>query len=471
MNNKENIVIIGAGVAGRELAKEIKSHFNKRYQVVGFLDDNKKLVSKKVNNIEVLGKINSLSKFIKKFKIIEVFISIPSAQGSLIRKVIENCEKEKVIFKIVPRLLEIVEGKVKLSKVREIEIEDLLGRSIVKSEQSLFKKEFKSKTILVTGAAGSIGSEICRQILSFKPKKLIALDFWESGLYELELDLSEIDSKNHFECIVANIRDTNKINRIFMDKKPEIVFHTAAYKHVPLMQEFPEEAIENNILGTQYLIKASIKSGVKKFVNISTDKAVDPSNVMGSTKLISEKLVTFYNSKRTTKFCSVRFGNVLGSQGSVVPTFKKQIAKGGPITVTDKNMTRYFMTIPEAVQLVLNASLFVNSGGEVFMLDMGEPIKIDELAKLMIKLSGLRVGIDIEIKYIGVRSGEKLEEKLINDNEDRFKTLNERIFLVKKETNRFNIIKVVNELSNCVKNNDKKQIFRILRQFAPGLIE
>jgi len=466
---KEKMLIVGAGVAGQELAGEIKKHLNNRYTIVGFVDDSGDIVGKKVSGIKVLGKTDLLQKLIRNNHIDEVFIAIPSAQGSLIRKVIKFCEKEKVVFKIVPRILDIVEGRVKLSKVREIEIEDLLGRSIVKSEQKKFKEEFKDKIVLVTGAAGSIGSEVCRQILKFKPKKLIALDFWESGLYDLELELVDIGRKNSFECIVANIRDIERINEIFLSTRPEIIFHAAAYKHVPLMQNFPEEAVKNNVFGTKNLAAASIKAGVKKFVNISTDKAVEPSSVMGATKLMAEKIVTTYNSRKKTKFCSVRFGNVLGSQGSVVPIFKKQIVKGGPVTVTDKKMTRYFMTIPEAVQLVLSASLFVEDGGEIFMLDMGEPMKIDELAKLMIRLSGLTPGVDIKIKYSGIRSGEKLEEKLKSDGEGRLETLNEKIFLIKGVEVKHDVNKVVEGLSKSLRKKDKKGIVRILKQVAPRL--
>jgi len=468
--NKKNILIIGAGVAGKELSVEIQKHFNKLYQIVGFLDDDTKLTNKKINGINVLGAINTLHDSIHKFNIVEVFIAIPSAHGKLIRSVIKNCEKEKIIFKIVPRLLEIVEGKVRLSKVREIEVEDLLGRSIVQSEQLIYRKEFRGKTVLVTGAAGSIGTEICKQILSFNPKKLIAIDFWESGLYELDLELLNIDKRKNYKCIIANIQNFNRLNKIFETTKPEIVFHAAAYKHVPLMQEFPEEAVRNNVFGTQNVIKASIKSKAKKFINISTDKAVEPSNVMGATKLISEKLVSYYNSIGTTKFCSVRFGNVLGSQGSVIPTFKKQIAKGGPVTVTDKKMTRYFMTIPEAVQLVLSASMFVKNGGEVFMLDMGEPMKIDDLAKLMISLSGLKLGIDIKIEYSGIRPGEKIEEKLTNDNESKLKTKNKRVFLVKKRKENFNISEIINKLDKILIDGNKTKILAILKQIAPRLL-
>lgn len=467
MNKNVNIIIVGAGIAGQELSEEIRKHFTKKYKIVGFLDDNPKLNSKKVNGIKILGRLEDLSKFTKKYKVMEVFIAIPSANGSLMREVIKNCEKQNVIFKIVPRLLEIIEGKVNLSRIREVEIEDLLGREIVQSEQLQFKKEFKNKVVMVTGAAGSIGSEICRQILSFKPKKLIALDIWESGLYDLGLELSDIDKSKNFECVIANIQDVERMREIFDTARPEIIFHAAAYKHVPLMQEFPGEAVKNNVFGTKNIIQASINSGVKKFVNISTDKAVEPTNVMGATKLLSEKLVTYYNSKNKTKFCSVRFGNVLGSQGSVVPTFKKQIAKGGPVTVTDKRMTRYFMTIPEAVQLVLYAELLVKDGGEVFMLDMGEPLKIDELARMMIRLSGFTPDIDIKIKYSGVRTGEKLEEKLTNDDETKMETENKRIFLIQGKKEKFDVNKIIGEFSLRLKN--KKNLEPLLKHIAPGM--
>lgn len=466
---KEKIVIVGAGVAGRELIREIKKHFDNRYEIVGFLDDDKKLFNKKIEGVSVLGKIGLLSGVIQRFNISQVFIAIPSAKGSLIRDVIKSCDKEKVVFKIVPRLLEIIEGQVKFSRVREIHVEDLLGRAIVQSEQALFKKEFKNKVILVTGAAGSIGSEICRQILEFGPKKLIALDIWESGLYDLELDLSDIVDKKVFECVVANIQEGGRINEIIVKEKPDIIFHAAAYKHVPLMQKFPIEAVKNNVFGTENIVKAATLTGVRKFINISTDKAVDPTSVMGATKLLTELLISNHNGNGRTKFCSVRFGNVLGSQGSVVPTFKRQIAKGGPVTVTNKNMTRFFMTIPEAVQLVLNASLFIKNGGEVFMLDMGEPVNIDNLARLMIKLAGFTPNVDIQIKYSGIREGEKITEELTRKEEKTLKTSSRHIFLVKKIKHDLNISDLLGKLKELVLKRDNSEVISILRKVAPNL--
>lgn len=465
---KEKVLIVGAGEAGQELAAEIKKHLAK-YEIVGFLDDNQKLIGEKMLGFTVLGETRQLSSFIKKLGISQVFIAIPSAQGNLIRRVIGSCEKEKVIFKIVPRLLEIVEGKVRLSQVKEIEVEDLLGRAIVQVDQQILNKEFVDKSVLVTGAAGSIGSEICRQILEFRPKKLIALDCWESGLYNLELSLSHLIQKDNFVSVVASIRDYSNIKQIIKKYRTAIIFHAAAYKHVPLMQEFPLEAIKNNVIGTENLVKAASLAGVGKVVNISTDKAVNPTSVMGTTKLLAELIAKSYNSSGSTKFSSVRFGNVLGSQGSVVPTFQRQIAEGGPVTVTDKRMTRFFMTIPEAVQLVLNASLLIRDGGETFMLDMGEPVKIDELARLMIRLAGYVPEVDIKIKYTGVRSGEKLSEKLTAGNERTEKTSHDGIFVVKGGRKELNLKLILTKLKKFAAKNNQQKCLDILREIAPNL--
>ena len=466
---KINILIVGAGVAGRELTEELKKHFSRRYQIAGILDDAKNLKGKKVAGFQVLGKINRLSSLIKKFNIEEVFIAIPSAQGRLIRKVINECQNQRVKFKIVPRILEIVEGKVKISQVRDIEPEDLLGRAIVKSEQNILKDEFKGKTILVTGGAGSIGSELCRQLIQFMPKKLIILDSWESGLYNLELDLSDLADKSKFECIVGNIQDRNRLQEVMKKYRPQIIFHAAAYKHVPLMQKFPFEAVKNNVFGTLNVAEVALGQKVKKFINISTDKVVDPSSLMGTTKFISELIISDLNDRGVTKFCSVRFGNVLGSQGSVVPTFKRQIAKGGPVTVMDKNMTRYFMTIPEAAQLVLNASSLVDIGNKTFVLDMGEPVKIDELARLMIGLAGFVPDKEIKIKYVGIRPGEKLHEKLSQNYEKMKKTKNEKIFLIEKLKKPLEINSFLGDLKSTVESNNKQKLFKLLKSVAPYL--
>jgi len=464
---KDSVLIVGAGVAGKELLSQLKRYFPNKYKVIGFLDDRDILENKNISGIPVLGKISDLSGQIKKYNVKEVFIAIPSANGKLIRDVIEKCEKEQVIFKIVPRILEIVQGKVKLSKVREIKPEDLLGRAIIKSDQQKLFKDFKNKTILVTGGAGSIGSEMCRQLIQFPIKKLYVIDFWESGIFELDNELKDISDKDKFECIIANIRDYEHLSSILSKIKPDYVFHAAAYKHVPLMQTFPGEAVKTNVFGTYNLAKLAVENNVSKFVNISTDKAADPINVMGTTKLIAENIVSYFNNKGKTKFCSVRFGNVLGSQGSVIPTFNKQISKGGPVTVTDKNMIRYFMSIPEAVQLVLNASVLTKDGGEIFVLDMGEPVRIDSLARLMIKLAGLIPDEDVEIKYTGVRPGEKIEEKLAGNNEKMIVTNNKKIFVVQNSKINTGLEPFLGKLKEDVYNSEK--LLSLLKEFAPKL--
>jgi len=467
--NTEKVLIIGAGEAGRELHRELLKHFSQRFQVVGYLDDDNDLIGKSVGGILVLGSISQLSLFVKKFNVSEVFIAIPSAQGSLIREVIKSCEKQKVIFKIVPRLLEIVEGKVKLSQVRNIEVNDLLGRALVKTDQRILAEEFKGKTVFLSGAAGSIGSEISRQILQFNPKKIIAFDCWESGLYNLNLDVTNQGNKNKLECVVGNIQDYPKLERVIKFFHPDVIFHAAAYKHVPLMQKYPEEAVKNNIFGTENLVKAALAQRVKKFINISTDKAVDPTSIMGTTKLIAEKIISQANQSGITKFCSVRFGNVLDSQGSVVPTFKKQIAQGGPVTITHKDMTRYFMTIPEAVQLVLNASLLVKEGGEIFVLDMGEPVKIAELANLMIRLAGFIPEKEIPIKYVGIRPGEKMNEKLTMAHEAMRKTNHSKIFVIKPDLQMVNITDLLDDFRSAIIQNEKEIILQLLKTAAPNL--
>jgi len=468
---KINILIVGAGAAGRELLTQLIKYFSNRYEIIGFLDDDQKLQGRKVGGIKVLGKIDDLPSQVKKYQVEEVLIAIPSAKGFLIRKVINECQKERVRFKIIPRILEIVEGKVKISQVRDIEPGDLLGRAIVKSEQDILKREFEGKVVMVTGGAGSIGSELCRQLVQFNPKKLIVFDSWESGLFNLELDLSDLAGKRKFECTVGNIQDVDRLEEVISTFKPQIIFHAAAYKHVPLMQRYPFEAVKNNVFGTLNVVKMASRYKIGRFINISTDKAVDPSSLMGTSKLIGEMIVSKFNGRGTTKFCSVRFGNVLGSQGSVIPTFKKQITKGGPVTVTNKSMTRYFMTIPEASQLVLNASHLIEDGGKVFVLDMGEPVKIDELARLMISLAGFIPDNEIKIKYIGIRPGEKLHERLSQNFEKMERTSNSKIFLVKETNKSINIEKYLNELSVVVKENNPKKLFNLLRKVAPHLKE
>lgn len=470
IKKKIKVLIVGAGIAGRELSEELRKYLKRHYEIVGFIDDDQKKSNKKIDGVKVLGTSSNLSSIVREQNIEEVFIAIPSAKGEVIRNIINKCLKEKVKFKVIPRILEIVQGKVKLNQMREVQVEDLLGRAIIKSEQSIFYQNFQGKRIMVTGAAGSIGSEICRQLMEFKPKQLIAFDWWENGIFDLEMELSKKRSK--LEIVIGNIQDYTKVKKAIQTFKPDIIFHAAAFKHVPLMQKNPEEAIKNNVFGTLNVAKAAFEEGVEKFVYISTDKAANPINVMGATKLIGEMIVADLNKKsislnKKTRFSAVRFGNVLGSHGSVVPIFRKQIMHGGPLTVTDKEMRRFFMTIPEAVQLVLHAST-LGKGGEIFILDMGEQVSIYELAKLMIGLSGFIPEDEIKIVFTGTRSGEKISEILSSDREMLESTENEKIFIVKSNPSD-NIHKILLNLRKCVNSQNIKYLLNILKKIAPNL--
>ena len=461
------ILIIGAGVAGKELLTQLNKNLKNVFEVVGFIDDNPKKLGKSIQGYKVLGNLLNLETLIEKNNIQQIFIALPSAEGDTIKGIIETCGKKKIVFKIVPRLLEIVLGKVKLQQVREVRIEDLLGRPIIRSNQEKFLNFFKNKKILVTGAAGSIGSELCRQLIQFNPKNLVCFDSWESGLFDLESELKDL-AKN-YKIIVGNIREKDKLDKVFKLYKPDFVFHAAAYKHVPMMQSNPDEAIKNNVFGTQNLSNVALSHNVKKFINISTDKAADPSNVMGATKLLAEKIVKSQNDKNLTKFISVRFGNVLNSQGSVVPIFRKQISEGGPVTVTDRNMSRFFMTIPEAVQLVLESAI-LGKGGEIFVLDMGTPVKIDDMARLMIQLSGFIPEKEIKIEYIGKRPGEKLAEILSTKNEKLEKTTNEKIFLVKHDNAMDSKLEMLlSKLEKIVYSQKPYDLIHFLKEIAPNL--
>lgn len=415
----KKIIIIGAGVAGTNVLDEIKKNDDLKLKVVGFIDDNSDKLNKIIDGVRVLGNKKSLSTIVKKNKIDEVIIAIPSADGESVSNYVKILSESKVDFRIVPRVKEIIEGRAHIKSVRRVLVEDILGRPVIKTDVKELKKFLRGKTIVVTGAAGSIGSELSRQIAAYKPKRLVLLDRWENGVFEIQKEVKAI-------CIICDIKEEIKINRIFEQYKPDFVFHAAAYKHVPLMEENPDEAVKNNILATFSLAKISVHHGVKKFIIVSTDKAANPVNVMGATKLVTEAIGKMLNG--STKFISVRFGNVLDSFGSVVPTFRRQIDEGGPVTITDKKMTRYFMTISEATQLILKAAS-IGLGGELFVLDMGSPVKIVDLANNMIRLSGYIPGKDIEVVETGIRPGEKLHEKLFHKTEKLLSTKLEKIFV------------------------------------------
>ena len=385
-----------------------------------------------MHGLKVLGNRYDIPKVIEKYAVDEVIIAMPSAPGKDIKEIYNLSVQSNVKVMIVPGVYELINGNVNLSQIREVKVEDLLGREQVKLDIKKIARDVEGRTILVTGAGGSIGSELCRQIARFNPWRLLMLDNYENNLYYLDLELKKKYPGIEIIPIIGCIRDKERLDNLFARYRPDLVFHAAAHKHVPLMEYNPGEAVKNNIFGTRNLLEVADRYHVDKFVLISTDKAVNPTNVMGATKRVAEMLVQAMNKRSGTRFMAVRFGNVLGSNGSVIPLFQKQIAAGGPVTVTHEEVTRYFMTIPEAVQLVIQAAA-LGKGGEVFVLDMGEPVKIIDLAKDLIKLSGLKLGEDIDIIITGLRPGEKLYEEILHDSENNIRTEHERIFITRLE--------------------------------------
>ncbi len=428
----KKLLIVGAGDAGERILRGIRVNSKMNYEPIGFLDDDPRKVKKLLHGIPVLGDTTVLPEVALRYDVDEVLIAIPFATHKKMRQIVEDCKKAGVDFKIVPTLTEIIDGKISINSVREVAYRDLLGREPVKLDEKRIVNTLVGKSILVTGAAGSIGSELCRQIARFKPERLVLYERAESPLYDLELEL-----KHHFPDlltipVLGDVQNTEELFKTFSSYHPHVVFHAAAYKHVPMMERHPWEAVKNNIGGTRNLLQISDRFRIERFVLVSTDKAVNPSSVMGATKKVAEQLVQLYASrtKSRTKYMVVRFGNVLGSVGSVVPLFRKQIRQGGPVTVTHPEITRYFMSIPEACQLILQAGA-MGSGGEIFVLNMGKPIKILDIAEDVIRLSGFEPYEDIEIEFIGLRPGEKLHEELVGSDEEVIVSDHEKIFVIK----------------------------------------
>jgi FlaA1/EpsC-like NDP-sugar epimerase len=427
---EKRVLIVGAGDAGALAARELKHRNYRDGKPVGFIDDAPDKQKLQLLGLPVLGTRNDILRVVKGHNIDEVIIAMPSASSEAIRELVELCEKAKLEMKILPGVYDILSGNVQVNPIREVQVEDLLGREPVVMDLYEVANYLRGQSVLVTGAGGSIGSELCRQVIMFKPSRLILVGHGENSIFEIEQELKDLCSDTILQTEILDIKDILKVNRVFNVHKPNVVFHAAAHKHVPLMERNPEEALKNNVLGTKNLAEAAATVGVKTFVLISTDKAVNPTSVMGATKRIAEMVIQSMERVSSTKFVAVRFGNVLGSRGSVIPTFKKQIAKGGPVTVTDPEMVRFFMTIPEASQLVIQAGA-IAAGGEIFILDMGKPVKIVDLAKDIIRLSGLEPGKDIEIKFTGIRPGEKLYEELLTAEEGTTETNHKRIFVAK----------------------------------------
>lgn len=426
--DSKRVLIVGAGDAGAMIIKEQKTHPDLKSIPVAIVDDNPAKIGKKLNGVPILGSSKDIHKVVEKKQIDEIIIAIPSANNLVINNIFEECSKTGCKVKILPSVSQLIDETVIIQKVRDVAIEDLLGREPIKLNVEEICSYLEGQVVIITGGGGSIGSELCRQIASFGPKQLIVLDNYENNAFEIQNELKYNYPELDLVTIIANVREKPRLEAVFKKYRPNVVFHAAAHKHVPLMEANPTEAIKNNVFGTMNVAECADKFEAKRFVLISTDKAVNPTNIMGATKRIAEMIIQSINRNSKTDFVAVRFGNVLGSNGSVIPFFKKQIEKGGPVTVTHPEITRFFMTIPEAVQLVLEAGGMAK-GGEIFVLDMGQPVKIYDLAKNLIRLSGFEPEIDIKIEFSGLRPGEKLYEELLLEEEGLRKTKNNKIYV------------------------------------------
>jgi FlaA1/EpsC-like NDP-sugar epimerase len=472
---KKRVLIVGAGDAGETIAREMIRQKDSEYEPAGFLDDDPSKLKNRIHGIKVLGDISSMEEMIKKSSVDEVLIAMPTASGKLRKEVAIRAKEAGVNARTLPTMYEVIDGRIHLYQVRDINIEDILGREKVKINADELTSEFKDRVILVTGAGGSIGSEICRQMLRFDPARIIMVDHSENSLFYIE---NEISSKYSYSAnipIVANIKDRQIMRSVFKTYRPDVVFHAAAYKHVPLMQLNPEAAIQNNFIGTKSLAKVAVECGVKRFVLLSSDKAVNPRNIMGISKLLAEKYLKAVNGNGETKFMIVRFGNVLESNGSVINIFKDQIKSGGPVSVTHPDMSRYIMTITEAAQLAIQASV-MGDGGDIFVLNMGELINILELARNMIKLYGMTPGRDIEITYTGPREGEKMYEELASGEEELTPSGFEYIYKIKEKdpAGRISTDEMINILFNIereMQTHDYNNLFKDLKRLVPDFDE
>jgi len=430
---KKRLLLIGAGDAGEKILREIRENPRLNYEVVGLLDDDPKKKGMRIHGVPVLGSIPRIHDMAFRDEMDEILIATPSANPKQMRRIIESCEATGLKSRTTPGIGELIDGKISFKTVREVSFEDLLGRDPVDLDLESIGNYLTDKVVFVSGAGGSIGSELCRQIAQFRPRNLLLFDKTENSLFHIEMEFRQRFPNIFITPVLGDVKHRGSLNKHFTRYKPQVVFHAAAHKHVPIVELNPSEAIYNNVFGTKNIVEASHQFGVERFIMISTDKAVRPANVMGATKRVAE-MITSSHASNPTHFASVRFGNVLGSEGSVVHLFKKQIERFGPVTVTHPEMTRYFMTIPEASKLILQAGA-MGEGGEIFVLDMGTPIKIADMAKDLIRRSGFKPGVDIEIKFIGLRPGEKLSEELITDGEGIVRSPREKIFVLKGENN------------------------------------
>jgi FlaA1/EpsC-like NDP-sugar epimerase len=459
------VLIVGAGVAGVIVADVLGKSQNKDdYEPIGFVDDDPGKQKKVLHGLPVLGTKEDIPFLVECHKIKNVIIAIPSAPGQVISQIVGICQQTRAGLKILPGFYDLITGKIKTSSIRNVEMDDLLGREPVSLDVDKIAGYLTDRKVLVTGAGGSIGSEISRQVARFAPEELILLGRGENSIFEIELELREAFPALRLTPEIGDIKDRVRINHIFEQHRPDVVFHAAAHKHVPLMERCPDEAVKNNIIGTYNLADVARRYDTGTFVLISTDKAVNPTSIMGATKRVAEMIIQSMNKRMETHFVAVRFGNVLGSRGSVIPLFKRQIAKGGPVTITHPEMMRYFMTPAEAAQLVIQAGVLAN-GGEIFLLDMGQPVSILDLAKNLIRLSGFEPYTEIPIEYTGIRPGEKLVEKLVAEDEGMLPTVHDRIFAVSKEKHDFaNLENVLDTLSRTDFSFREQEILYLLQK-------
>ncbi|MCC7130173.1 MAG: hypothetical protein B6D39_09220 [Anaerolineae bacterium UTCFX2] len=463
------VLIVGAGDAGALVVREMQKNANLRLQPVCFLDDNQDKLKQQIHGVPVVGTLNELARTVMLRRIHEVIIAIPSAPGSVVRQVSDVCRARGIPFRTMPGMYELIGGKVNVSRLREVEITDLLRRETVHIDEHLVGQSLSGRCVMVTGAGGSIGRELCRQLARWAPRSLVLLGHGENSIFETLFEMQENFSSLPVLPVIADVRDIDRLNQVFSELRPEIVFHTAAHKHVPLMEVNVEEAVANNVLGTRNVAETAINFETRKLVMISTDKAIQPSSVYGATKRLAEMLVLDAARQSGQAYSVVRFGNVLGSRGSVVPLFKRQIANGGPVTVTHPDMKRFFMTIPEAVHLVLQASA-LGHGGEVFILKMGEQVRILDLAEDLIRLSGLEPGKDIEIVFTGIRPGEKLSEELWDQWAQYETTPHPDILLLAEENllSGASLQQTVDELIHLAREGDSASIIKIMDRCIPG---
>ena len=468
-DGKYKVLIIGAGDCASAIMTEIRKEKSDQYNIVGIIDDNKSKINSYLNGVKILGDRDSISEIVERENIDEILFAIAKIDGEEKSKILDICSNTKAKVKVIPGYYQLLEEGISFNKMRDVDLKDLIGREEVKLDKQGIEEYIKDKVVLVTGGGGSIGSELCRQIAKFNPKLLLILDIYENNVYDIQNELSYNEPTLNKKVIIASVRDKYRLNQVISAYRPSIIFHAAAHKHVPLMEDNPGEAIKNNVLGTLNMAELASQYKVEKFVLISTDKAVNPTNVMGASKRLCEMIVQAVNNERGNKtdFVAVRFGNVLGSNGSVIPLFKRQIKSGGPVTLTHKDITRYFMLIPEAAQLVLQAGAYAK-GGEIFVLDMGKAVKIYDLAENLIRLSGYKPNEDIKIKITGLRPGEKLYEELLMNNDELRKTGHNKIFIDKPETiSLIKLRKQIDDLMFVTKLGNKNMLIDKLKEIVP----